>query len=328
MAKIRGKWKWKSMVSCQSPISTSGYFAISFTSGGRKFVGINSELSDKEHRLVYMQDNSGGVIVASHTHGSLLGGAFLTIDGRYVEMNFGAISQEIDDDFYEFFIANASECDTIADKVQYISENMKTVSKKYATKKSFENVFLGTKGGAPGAGYFNDYDGAIAHNRAEGRASTAFGYNNQILAGHTEWCPSEFTPTEKTTYGYHGFVAGGNNKVTGYSSVALGEGNEVVGQRAVAAGYFLKAYGGRQFVCGVCNEPDIPVGNNPDQKGKYAVIVGGGTTAKRKNIFTVDWNGNVTSTGTFKATNANGVVIDLLAKIEELEKKVAALEAK
>ena len=205
---------------------------------------------------------------------------------------------------------------------QRISNENQRISNEKNRASYYETAFIGSKGGAPGAGFFNDYDEAIDHNRADGRASTAFGYNNQILAGHTEWCPSEFTPTEKTSYGYHGFVAGGNNKVTGYSSVALGEQNEVVGFRAAAIGYLLKAHSGRQFVCGVCNEPDTPAGDNPENKGTYAFIIGGGTTTKRKNIFTVGWDGNVTSTGTFKATNSNGEVIDLLAKITAFEAQI------
>lgn len=73
----------------------------------------------------------------------------------------------------------------------------------------------------------------------------------------------------------------------GYNTVASGAGSHAEGSGTKASGQF-------QHVQGICNIEDT--------EGKYAHIVGGGTSdTDRKNIFTLDWNGNAEFAGDVKA---------------------------
>ena len=58
-------------------------------------------------------------------------------------------------------------------------------------------------------------------------------------------------------------------------------------------------------------------------------IVGNGTSDNdRKNAMTIDHNNNMTVGGTVNITDStDGTVIDLLAKIKELEQRISALES-
>lgn len=98
-----------------------------------------------------------------------------------------------------------------------------------------------------------------------------------------------------TTVGTGSTALGDSNTVSGDYSIAVGWNNEVSGQYASAFGEGLKASAMDSFVIGRFNKEDT--------KETYAFIVGSGTgisSDSRKNIFTVDWDGN---------TNINGDIL-------------------
>lgn len=79
---------------------------------------------------------------------------------------------------------------------------------------------------------------------------------------------------------------GRNTKAEGYYSHAEGMSSVASGDYSHAQGNYTIANGDSQFTLGKFNIPD----NNE----KYAVIIGGGTgESNRKNVFTIDWNGNI-----------------------------------
>lgn len=79
---------------------------------------------------------------------------------------------------------------------------------------------------------------------------------------------------------------GRNTKADGYYSHAEGMSSVASGDYSHAQGNYTIANGGSQFTLGKFNIPD--------NDEKYAVIIGGGTADNdRKNIFTVDWSGNI-----------------------------------
>lgn len=128
-------------------------------------------------------------------------------------------------------------------------------------------------------GYDAKSMGTRAH--ALGDNSTALGYfvwargNNSTVAGGFR----------NEADGDSAFVTNRFNSAKGYASAAFGDGNY--------------ASGSKQFVTGKNNVEDT--------QSKYANIVGGGTSnTDRKNIHTLDWNGNAWFSGGVELTSPNG----------------------
>ena len=179
--------------------------------------------------------------------------------------------------------------------------------KEEERKKFYETAFVGKKNIYPCAGVFNaEWDTATNYNLANARAATTFGFDNRIVNNEDDLkatyvyqkvFPNDFIPLPsyddygESTWGRHSFLAGGKNVLTAYSGVGLGENNVICGHQAAAIGYALRAYSAMQCVVGKCNIPDIPNGNNSGNRGKYAFIVGNGTTSEPSNAFAVRWTG-------------------------------------
>lgn len=95
--------------------------------------------------------------------------------------------------------------------------------------------------------------------------------------------------------GVNSMTAGSNNEASGPHSAAIGTNNEATGNSSVALGEGTKAHANYQFVHGKWNESDDQNQHN------YAHIVGGGeANDKRKNIYTLDWEGNATFAGSIR----------------------------
>jgi hypothetical protein len=86
--------------------------------------------------------------------------------------------------------------------------------------------------------------------------------------------------------GYSTKAIGAASHAEGYESEAYSDGIANAGTHA--EGRFTIAHNG-QHVQGRYNVED--------EDGTYAHIVGGGTSAARKNIHTIDWNGNAMFAG-------------------------------
>lgn len=120
------------------------------------------------------------------------------------------------------------------------------------------------------------------------------------------------TRLQGSEIGEGSFTSGINNAANAPYSAAIGSNNEVYfeANSAAALGEGTKAYSKYQLVHGKYN--DLDANNN------YAHIVGGGTgptKEERKNIYTLDWEGNATFSGSIK-TNASPETNDSLINLE------------
>lgn len=84
----------------------------------------------------------------------------------------------------------------------------------------------------------------------------------------------------------------------GFNSVSLGTSNTSVGKNSIALGYKCQALANNSIAAGnnlTANKADQLVTGryNTANDTNYAHIIGGGTADNRKNIYTVDWEGNV-----------------------------------
>lgn len=76
------------------------------------------------------------------------------------------------------------------------------------------------------------------------------------------------------------------------------------GNNTIACGYGSSAEGGSTIAAGTYQHAEGTF-NEPDYEGKYAHIVGGGTKVQRKNIHTLDWEGNAWFSGKVLAAVLN-----------------------
>ena len=155
----------------------------------------------------------------------------------------------------------------------------------YGTKASYEYSHA--------EGYGTKASDSYSH--AEGKSTTASGYTSHSEGGSTtasgicSHAEGEIT----TASGNDSHAEGYCTKASGGSSHAEG-GNTTASQHCShAEGYYTKASSDYQHVQGKYNVEDT--------NGKYAFIIGNGTSSARSNAFAIDWNGliylNNSSTG-------------------------------
>ena len=144
------------------------------------------------------------------------------------------------------------------------------LSPYYNIGKREENTLIGAYSVAEGS--YTTASGPCAH--AEGWRTYAIGQNS-----HAEGFYS-------TASGAHSHAEGDSTEATGRNSHAEGEGTDATGYCSHAEGELTIAAGSCQHVQGKYNVAD--------SNSVYAFIIGGGTaTYNRKNIFAVDWDGNI-----------------------------------
>lgn len=118
--------------------------------------------------------------------------------------------------------------------------------------------------------------------------------------------------------GEHSMISGVNNAANAPHSAAIGSNNEVKldANSATALGDHSIAYSPYQLVHGKYNAIDA--------NDNYAHIVGGGTDEfeGRKNIYTLDWDGNATFAGTVRSQQEPSDNNDLVS-LDYLRKQVA-----
>lgn len=124
-------------------------------------------------------------------------------------------------------------------------------------------------------GYRTRAEGAYSH--AEG-----VGYDGKTVVSSGTASHAEGRNTEAS--GNYSHSEGNITKAKGISSHAEGHGTEARGDNSHAEGIGAIATGEAQHVQGKYNAEDT--------EKKYAHIIGGGSNTKRKNIHTVDWDGN------------------------------------
>lgn len=145
-----------------------------------------------------------------------------------------------------------------------------------------------------------------------GEASTAIGKNVEA-SGYASFS----TGTMCTSSGNDAFSAGISCKATGSFSSSIGDTCTASGLASCAEGRGTIARGDYQRVQGKYNIEDT--------ENKYACIVGAGSTTKnRKNIYTLDWQGNAIFAGNI--TDGRGVSLtSLKTALDTLAATVAAL---
>ncbi len=152
--------------------------------------------------------------------------------------------------------------------------------------------------------------GQAAH--AEGSSTRAQGNSSHVEGNRTkaleESCHAEGYGTNAAIRFSH--AEGYMTKAAGAISHAEGENTETHGHCTHAEGKGTKAVSACQHVQGKYNKAD--------SEDKYAHIVGGGDSDNnRRNIHTLDWEGNAYYEG--DVTNGNGVSLNSLkAELEEL----------
>ena len=145
--------------------------------------------------------------------------------------------------------------------------------------------------GSHAEGEYATASGSVSH--AEGYYTMASGDSSHAEGDNT------------TASGENSHAEGFKSTASGYASHAEGEYTKASGKYAHAEGYHTTARINSQHVQGKYNVEDT--------NGTYAHIVGGGTSnTNRKNIHTLDWNGNAVYSGDVNATDADGNTVSLL----------------
>ena len=134
-------------------------------------------------------------------------------------------------------------------------------------------------------GYGTTASKPMAH--AEGENTTA-----SARSAHAEGNTTTASGQQAHAEGYSTNASGANSHAEGRMTTASGSGAHAEGNNTIAAGNY-------QHVEGKYNVEDTD--------NTYAHIIGGGNSSERKNIFTVDWDGNLEVAGTI--TDGNGNVL-------------------
>ena len=127
----------------------------------------------------------------------------------------------------------------------------------------------------------------------KGSSSFAHGYEN-ICNGHSSY-----------SFGNSCQVDGSNSSACGYDSTAVGSYSHALGTHAVANANKSFAFGNNATADGLSSfalgnyttakgEDSFVLGryNSTDSSGTYAYMFGNGTSSKRSNAHTLDWDGN------------------------------------
>ena len=183
-------------------------------------------------------------------------------------------------------------------EIRVDESNMNAFSTDDSTNTSYYNIFVD---------YSNDYTINSPHtegeftiasgdhgSHAEGSATTASGDDSHAEGSHT---------TASGNYGSH---------AEGYYTTASGDDSHAEGSYTTASGNNSHAEGDDTIASSNCQHVQGKY-NIEDTSSTYAHIVGGGTSrSDRKNIHTLDWNGNAVFSGDVTATKSDGTEVSLL----------------
>lgn len=138
---------------------------------------------------------------------------------------------------------------------------------------------------------------------ASAQAAHSEGYNTYATGkySHVEGYNSRATADMAHAENYGTEASGKNSHAEGLISIAKGNGSHAEGFGTVASGKYQHVHGKY---------------NVEDTEGRYAHIVGGGSDAERRNIHTLDWEGNAEYTGDVTATvNGKKVPMSTIAGV-------------
>ena len=126
-----------------------------------------------------------------------------------------------------------------------------------------------------------------AYSVAEGSYTTASG-----PCSHAEGWNTKARGQQSHAEGFYSVASGNNSHAEGSSTEATGTYSHAEGSGTDATGYCSHAEGELTIAAGSHQHVQGKY-NVADNSGVYAFIIGGGTATNRKNIFAVDWNGNI-----------------------------------
>lgn len=175
------------------------------------------------------------------------------------------------------------------------------------------------------------FNGTEYHPETYGKKSHAEGAGSKTYGewSHAEGCMTAASGTCAHSEGYFTKAIGGHSHAEGYYCATSGDFSHAIGHTAItditasgsfAEGFHTEAVEAYSHVEGKYNVP----------LAGYQHIVGGGSSDNnRKNIQTLDWNGNQVNAGNMTAKDFlfEGDSETLKAKIEALLNRVAELEA-
>ena len=153
-------------------------------------------------------------------------------------------------------------------------------------------------------------------NDLSGHKSGATGSKNKVLGdyGNANGLNNTVENSGGTANGYNNTSQGKNSQANGISTTSIGEASSANGIGTIAT---RRA----QTVEGTYNVKD--------EEEKYLHIVGNGEYGKPSNAHTIDEEGNCWYAGTIYlggTSQEDSFAIDLLAKIQELEERLAKYE--
>ena len=204
--------------------------------------------------------------------------------------------------------------ETLQDKLQ----NMHVLTKdNFLVKTSGYSVYHGNETTASGhsshaEGWLSVSSGNYSHaegikTKASEYASHSEGYNTTASGKYSH---AEGDSTTASNDGSH--AEGFNTVASGESSHAEGRFTTASGLNSHAEGVHTVANTEDQHVQGTYNILDTE--GSITKKGKYAHIVGNGTSAKRSNAYTLDWDGNGWFAGDVYVGSTSGTNKDLGSK--------------
>ena len=199
--------------------------------------------------------------------------------------------------------AHAEGYQSVASSISSHAEGYNTeASGYYAHAEGYQTK--ATEQGAHAEGYITEATGSDG-SHAEGYLSKASG-----LCSHAEGNETVSSGAYSHAEGYKSKAQGGNAHAEGQKTTASADYSHSEGEETVASGYVSHAEGRGTIAKGEYQHVQGKY-NIEDTQNQYAHIVGGGTgDTDRKNIHTLDWNGNAVFSG--DVTNGNGVSMDYL----------------
>ena len=188
--------------------------------------------------------------------------------------------------------------------------------------------------GAFSIGYENKATGIFAHaegykNLGAGNYSHVEGQENTAgYSAHAEGSETQATGSKSHAEGGKSIASGDVSHAEGYGAHASGYASHAEGQDSVASGDVSHAEGYGTIANTIAQHVQGKY-NFKDTENKYAHIIGGGTSASdRKNIHTVDWEGNAWYQGNVYVSETNQSTGKKLATEEFVTSKYNELNTK
>ena len=201
----------------------------------------------------------------------------------------------------------------IEDKPGNKTENNGEIFNDYENNKAIGNNSHAEGSNSTASGEYAHAEGWYSH--AEGGAAHAEGHNanasgdyshaegsNSTASGdysHAEGDQSTASGNSAHAEGYHTNASGNYSHAEGYETQIKSNGSHAEGLRTIASSAYTHVQGKY---------------NEEDTSNKYAHIVGGGSSeTDRKNIHTIDWNGNAWFSGMISSNIFETKLFDLPA---------------